>query len=255
MKSAMVTRSSCAPWSHLDFVWLSIFWFTFAVNISVTHCKKLDTEPKVLTTCGANATLTCNASTSVLEDSKIIKFVWQSKNTTLCQYEENNSTSKYLCNSTRTASEFILTLTILDIIPADEGVYHCKLHSTRVAANGQSQVRIEDCLGRAESSMDKNFAECSFDKVFPSGEVHWYQGDLNLTDASETEENQDNDGYYKVQSKVPTKKGSQSQPYNCSLWMPSVNRYLSSQLVVSSGSTGQLHWICIMMGILKIIIM
>lgn len=250
MQRAMARRSPCSPWNHLGFVWTSIFWFVLAYSISVTYCKQLDTEQKVSTTCGSNVTLTCNASKSELKDLRVMKFEWQIKDKTLCQYEQNNSSRKIQCKTTNTTSELTLTMTILNIIPADEGVYHCKLHTTGVTGNGQSHIKVEGCLGSSGNSMDKNSAKCSFSKVFPRGEIHWYQGESNLTGASIPKEVQDENGFYTFESEVPTEKGNQSQPYNCSLWMPSLNRYIASQRVESSGIKCQLQWICIILGIL-----
>ncbi|MEQ2222482.1 hypothetical protein ILYODFUR_026832, partial [Ilyodon furcidens] len=213
------------------------------------ECKTLDTKPKVFSDCGKNVTLTCNASTSVVQDSKLMKFEWQFKNTTVCQYEQKNFTGKIQCESANTTSGLSLTLTIRNITPTDEGVYHCKLHLSREAANGQSHIKVEDCLGSTHKSLDNGTASCTFDSVYPSGVVHWYQGDSNITNASKTHEKQDKDGFYRVKSEVPVKIENHSQTYNCSLWMPSTNRYIFSQLV-SLGSKGQLQWICIIMGIL-----
>lgn len=110
-----------------------------------------------------------------------------------------------------------------------------------------------DCFGKPGKDIPPD--QCSFDEVYPIADIHWFQGDVNLTDGTETKQSVDDKGYFTVQSRAPTKKGTQTLPYNCSLWMPSLNTYISSRLV-SSGSTAQLQWICIIMGILmKIIIM
>ncbi|XP_008414875.1 uncharacterized protein LOC103469137 [Poecilia reticulata] len=268
MKSATATRPSRAAWTRLGFVRVSIFWFTLAVSISVSQCRQLDTEPKVSRTCGENVTLTCNASVAMLKDSKIVKFDWQHKNTTLCQYTNNTSTDKIQCNFTNTTSQLTLSLTIIDITPSDEGVYHCKLHSVGGSANGQSHLRVGDCFRKPGKDIPSD--KCSFEEVYPIADIHWFQGDVNLTGGTETKQNVDDKGYFTVESTAPTEKGNQRQPYNCSLWMPSLNKYISSRMV-SSGSTTQqlqlhnptnphhnaeLQWICIMMGILmKIIIM
>ncbi|XP_032443797.1 uncharacterized protein LOC116735802 [Xiphophorus hellerii] len=253
MKRATAMRPSHAAWTRLGFVWVSIFWFTLAVSISVSQCKQLDTESNVNRTCGENVTLNCSASVAMLKGSKVVKFDWQHKNTTLCQYMNNTSTSKIQCNFTNTTSELTLSLTILNIIPSDEGVYHCKLHSLGAHANGQSHLSVGDCFGKPGKDTPPD--QCSFDEVYPIADIHWFQGDVNLTDGTETKQSVDDKGYFTVQSRAPTEKGTQKLPYNCSLWMPSRNTYISSRLV-SSGSAAQLQWICIIMGILmKIIIM
>ncbi|XP_014827590.1 PREDICTED: uncharacterized protein LOC106906709 isoform X1 [Poecilia mexicana] len=247
-------RPSRAPWTRLGVVWVSIFWFILAVSISVSQYKHLDTEPKVFKTCGENVTLNCNASEAKLKDSKIFKFDWQHKSKTLCQYMNNTSTDKIKCNFTNTTSQLTLSLTILNIIPSDDGNYHCKLHSGGGIANGQSHLKVGDCFGKP--GKDTPSDQCSFEEVFPIADIHWFQGDVNLTDGTETKQNVDDKGYFTVQSTAPTERGNQSQPYNCSLWMPSLNKYISSRMVSSGSTTQQLQWICIMMGILmKIIIM
>ncbi|XP_054891848.1 uncharacterized protein LOC129363647 [Poeciliopsis prolifica] len=249
----MAMRPSHAPWTRLGFVWVSIFWFTLTVSISVSQCEQLSTQPKVSRTCGENVTLNCSAKLAMPKDSKIVKFDWQHKNTTLCQFMNNTSTSKTQCKFSNTTVELTLSLTILDIIPSDEGVYHCKLHSLGAAANGQSHLRVGDCFGKPRKGIEPD--QCSFEKVYPIADIHWFQGDVNLTNGTETKQNVDDNGYFTVQSTAPLEKGNERLPYNCSLWMPSLNTYISSRLV-SSGSTAQLQWICIIMGIwMKIIIM
>lgn len=112
-------------------------------------------------------------------------------------------------------------------------------------------ILFSDCFGKP--SKDTHPDQCSFDEVYPIADIHWFQGDVNLTDGTETIQNEDDKGYFTVQSKAPTEKGDQRLPYRCSLWMN--NSYVSER-VVSSGSTAQIQWICIIMGILmKIIIM
>ncbi|XP_035988093.1 uncharacterized protein LOC118560775 [Fundulus heteroclitus] len=249
MESIMAKRSCGASWIRLGFVRASIFWVLLAVLIPVAEGKQLDTLPKVTASCGEQVTLTCNASASLLKDVNVVKFNWQFKNTTLCQYESKDVNSdKIRCKSTNTTSGGLtLSMTILNIIPKDEGVYLCKLHTTGAAANGQSHVKVEDCVGSSDDSMDNNTARCSFDRVFPAGVVHWYQGDANLTKTSKTENIPAAEDFFKVVSEIPAKEASQS--LNCSLWMPSTNIYVASRLVTSSGSISHLQWICMMVGI------
>ncbi|KAM4534822.1 uncharacterized protein V3H82_024714 [Fundulus diaphanus] len=250
MESIMAKRSSGASWICLGFAWASIFWVTLAVLIPVAQGKQLDTPPEVTASCGKQVTLMCNANASLVQGVKVQKFNWQFKNKTLCQYESKNvSSDKIRCESTNTTSGgLILSLTILDIIPTDNGVYLCKLYSTGASGNGQSNVTVEDCVGSSNDSMDNNTARCSFDRVFPKGVVHWYQGNANLTHTSKTENIPAGEEFFKVVSEIPTKGASQS--YNCSLWMPSTNIYVASRLVTSSGSIRQLQWICMTVGIL-----
>lgn len=118
-----------------------------------------------------------------------------------------------------------------------------------------------DCLGPSGSSITKSHAKCWFSGVYPTGTVHWLQGDVNLTESASTREEQDQRGQYNVSSTIDVAEGNPRQPYECSLWIPSAGKYLSSQQLNlpeaqktpdDAGSMVEPQWICMMVEIMMV---
>ncbi|KAI3360018.1 hypothetical protein L3Q82_014353 [Scortum barcoo] len=119
-------------------------------------------------------------------------------------------------------------------------------------------ISSADCLENLTSSANDSHATCWFSGVYPSGSVHWFQGDVNLTDSTSPQTEMDQQGRFNVLSTVAVQKGNPREPYNCSLWIPSDGKYLSSELVYrvrtqnSSGSIVKLQWISVMVEIVML---
>lgn len=113
-----------------------------------------------------------------------------------------------------------------------------------------------DCLNTSKHSINNSYAECCFFGVYPSGLIHWFQGNDNWTDSASTQIDKDQRGLVNVCSTLDVKKSKErSQPYNCSLWIPSAGKYLSHQIIihpqpVSSGSISRVQVILIMVVIM-----
>ncbi|KAF3846635.1 hypothetical protein F7725_003713 [Dissostichus mawsoni] len=90
------------------FGWVSIIWFT--AGIAVSHGLELQTVSQVAAQCGENVTLTCN-------------------NKSLCQYDSQHDDPKVKCDYIDEPLPQILTLTLLNVMPTDQGKYLCKLRS------------------------------------------------------------------------------------------------------------------------------
>lgn len=128
----------------------------------------------------------------------------------------------------------------------------CSSEGSDLLKQGSGQDAIPDaalnfsteCLKNSNSTIFKNYtyAECSFHGVYPSGVVHWFQGDANLTEDSSTQETRNERHYFNIWSAIKLKEGHQSKPLNCSLWAPSLSKHLTS--LVSSGCLIKLQWIC-----------
>lgn len=100
-----------------------------------------------------------------------------------------------------------------------------------------------DCLKNSNTSKNNTHAKCSFYGVYPRGVVHWFQGDKNLTEDTITKETRNKQDRFNISSAIELKKVNQSEPYNCSLWIPPLSRYLSTK--VNSGCLIKLQWICV----------
>ncbi|XP_071768389.2 uncharacterized protein LOC139921901 [Centroberyx gerrardi] len=256
--------------------WVSIVWFTSVVGSSdVIHLSnnsfirqstrelELQTSPQVVAQCGKNVTLECDVSSSSEFDIK--KFAWMTAESKhLCQLDDGKFDREVLCESKaeRLNKHWLrhrLTLTLTNMMPANQGEYICKLYSSLGVKNNRTVVTLEECLGSFDFSNNQSHVECQFHGVYPDGTVHWLQGSSNLTDSSTTQTEQDQHGLYNVKSTLKIQPGNMSQPYNCSLWIPASMKYLSSQKLdvtkpaarnTSSGSSVKLQWICIMVGTL-----
>ncbi|XP_032393574.1 uncharacterized protein LOC116703088 isoform X2 [Etheostoma spectabile] len=252
----MMSFSSDAR-THDAFGWVSIIWFTSAVSIAGSQRVELQTISQVGARCGENVTLTCNAKPS--GQLNIVKFIWLAKNKSMCQYPENQTYPKVLCESTSQPPDHSLTLTLLNVMPVDEGTYLCKLQSDLGAPSMKTVVTLQDCLGSFGYSINESHVECWFSGVYPSGTISWLQGDVNLVGPADTREVVDQLGLYNVSSTIDVQKGNLSQPYTCSLWITSAGKYLKSlqvpvvkKLKNSSGSMVHLQWICVMVEIMMV---
>ncbi|XP_061567826.1 uncharacterized protein LOC133422002 [Cololabis saira] len=239
------------PRMNRGFVQILIFWFIPAVCDSAIIT--LETKPHVEATCGENVTLTCKASFSNQENVKIIKFQWLHAGRNMCANEDKDTDDLFRCGRTNTNSHHELTLILTKIKPIQEGQYLCKIHTSVGVENIKANVVTKDCIGNSTTSMNQTHATCSFRGNYPSGVVHWFQGDVNITDGVSTQAERDEDGFYDFQSTLDTEGRNLSQPLSCSLWMPSMGKYvvnLRSNALSSSGSIIQLQWVCVLLEII-----
>lgn len=252
--------SSSGVWTQHVFSWVSIICFTSLVSVVASQGVELQTISQVAARCGENVTLTCDASSSGKLD--IRSFSWLAKNESVCEYEDRNPDTKVLCESTAEPQRHILTLTLLNVMPDDQGTYLCKLRSTLGVKSKTTIVIVQDCLESSGSSISETTAKCWFSGVYPSGIIKWSQGDTDLTDSASPQEDVHQDGRYKVSSSIDVKTGNTSQPFNCSLWIPSTRKQLSSQQLhmkgqqIRNGSSGSacklLQWICITVEVMMV---
>ncbi|XP_022612657.1 uncharacterized protein LOC111230266 [Seriola dumerili] len=248
------TSSSSGVRTQHVFGWVSIIWFTSAVRIAGSQDVKLQTIPQVAAQCGKNVTLTCNASSSRHMDIQFFSWLANMKN--VCQYGNGQTDPGALCESTANTSHHTLTLTLINVMPVSKGKYLCKLRSNLGVKSASTSVTVHGCLEGSGFFTNESHAECWFTGVYPNGTIHWFQGEVNLTNSASTQEEMDQHGRYKVLSELHVEKGHLNLSYKCSLWIPSDRKYLSSQLLTvarqikSSGSMAKLHWICIMVGIM-----
>ncbi|XP_067426970.1 neural cell adhesion molecule 1-B [Thunnus thynnus] len=242
--------SSAARTQHV-FGLVSIIWLTSAVS-AVGEAVGVQTIPRVVAHCGDNVTLTCDTSSLRLSD--ITLFSWVGTNKTLCEYNGKHD-PEVMCESTAETTHQKLTLTLINVMPIHHGKYLCKVRSKMGVNNNSSFVTIQDCPGSSGSFINETYAGCFFNGVYPSGTVHWFQGDVDLTESASMQEVKDKHGRYDITSTINVQKGHLTQPYNCSLWLPHAKKYFSSKQLPmvgesgrssgrSSGSVAKLQWIC-----------
>ncbi|KAI4822267.1 hypothetical protein KUCAC02_007826 [Chaenocephalus aceratus] len=203
------------------FGWVSIIWFTAC--IAVSHGLELQTVSQ--------------AAARQHDDPKV-----------KCEYIDEPLPQS-------------LTLTLLNVMPSDQGKYLCKLRSRHGMTSNTTDVKVQDCLATSGYDRNESNAECWFNGVYPGGgSVRWSQGELNFTaPAFYQKEEMDHHGRYNILSQLDVQKGNLNQPYTCSLWMPSTSKALFShelhmvkKLKGSSESMVTLQWICLIMEIIMV---
>ncbi|XP_035510238.1 uncharacterized protein LOC118322620 [Morone saxatilis] len=235
--------------------WVSIIWFTLAVRIAVSEDVPLQTVSEVAARCGENVTLPCGVTMPSQSDIKLFSWVGGNKS---CKYEDSQPDPEVLCERTAETPNHRLDMTLLNVMPVDQGEYLCKLRSKVGVGFARTLVTVQDCFGNSNSYIKNTAATCQFRGVYPSGTVHWFQGDVNLTDSASTQKEEDQHGRYDVVSTIDVPKGKMSEPYRCSLWIPSIGKNLHTQelpmvkALESSGSMVRVQWICIMVEIMMV---
>ncbi|CAN9505753.1 unnamed protein product [Ophioblennius macclurei] len=250
MSFSSAVRTPCV------FTWVSIFCVISAVGLAVGQAVQIQTLPQVAAECGQNVSLTCDATYSQSLNIKSFSWVRDGKNGPVCKYEPNQTKQAPGCETKMIgAYHHRLILTLVDLKPNDAGKYICKFHSSQGAKSNKTYVEVQECRGNLTRFMNQSHGECSFKGVYPSGVVHWSQGDVNLTDSCSTSQELDQHGRFDILSVIDVSKGNLSQPYTCSLWVPALNRYQSwmqlllSEELNSSGIDVGGMWICIVMEI------
>lgn len=92
-------------------------------------------KPRVQAHCGQHVTLTCDVNIS--DPGGIKLFQWIAKNKT-CEHRVKDTDTKFVCQG----EEKRLSLTILNVMPSDQGDYLCKLRSNAGATNAKTALVI-----------------------------------------------------------------------------------------------------------------
>ncbi|XP_045077539.1 uncharacterized protein LOC121570401 isoform X1 [Coregonus clupeaformis] len=242
------------------FGWFLAFWLSSVVNSEITDKVELRTSAEVKAQCDQNVALQCDIISS--RPLKIILFSWVDSREMkeLCVV---NATGVFpspgvLCDNTNNS----LTLTLTQVMPSSQSNYVCKLRSNLSITAASTTVTLQECLRTSEHKVFQNESqvECQFFGVYPEGTVHWFLGSENITESASTESQQDEDGLFDIRSTLPTQAGT--EPYNCSLWIPSSGTYSSHKLLpysrgedrISSGTRtrSRLMWVFILVGLILI---
>lgn len=203
-------------------MWVSVVWIATAVHLRVGETIRLTAEPTVEAWCGGNVTLTCDVA--IADPGGIKLFQWIGNNK-ICEQRQDYADHKVVCRSGPTS----LSLTVLNVMPADQGTYLCKVRSKTGVSSTQTVLTIPRCFDPPVLLVNRSQAACCFSGVHPRGSIHWFQGAVNLTDsAARRPDVQDPDGRYDVCSTLPTSRGNLSLPYTCLLWSPANGSYLFS---------------------------
>lgn len=101
---------------------------------------ELKTSPNITAQLGQNVTLPCEAN---LDSSSIkhLSWVFPRENKRMCKYEKENTA--LLESNCEVINGTSLVLKLINVSPADQGVYMCKLRSTGGPSEINSTVTVQ----------------------------------------------------------------------------------------------------------------
>lgn len=224
------------------------FWPCFYISVGDT--VELTAERGVEAWCGQNVTMTCDVT--IPDPGGIKLFKWIANNKT-CEYEKDHADTKVVCESEPSR----LSMTVLNVMPGDQGDYLCKVHSKTGAKTTKTVLTIPSvyiftlyftknklktccnppelkvsnpiagCYNPSLFLVNESQAMCCFTGVYPHGFIHWFQRDVNLTDSAVRQPDEvDQEGRYGVCSTLPARSSDLSLPFTCLLWSPAKSSYL-----------------------------
>ncbi|TKS91764.1 GTP-binding protein [Collichthys lucidus] len=163
---------------------------------------ELKAAPLKVARCGENVTLTCEAT---IKKSDIVSLSFACGENKTCKCEDSQTNPEVQCESTDESPRHRLNLTLINVMPVNQGNYTCKLRSIKGVDAAKTRVAVKECLGSSNSSTNQSDVTCWFDGVYPVGIIHWFQGDVNLTASTTTRKEQDQYGRYNVSSTIGLK--------------------------------------------------
>lgn len=216
----------------------TLVWLLPAFTFTTQELVKLSVTPKMTAECGQRVTLNCDVSSS--RKGLLIKHMeWFHSLTSVCSVDSEGK----ITNHTQTLSDFYceyqhgqLSLVFARVKPLERGNYTCKLQSNRGAQHADTSVGLQECCGVAEGVWTRDRVTCTFKRVYPDGDVHWFHGShkLGRSGKQHTSKHVEEEGWLTIQSYLERK--SPHVPYNCSLMSAASGRYIASTLVLNPES-------------------
>lgn len=211
----------------------------------------LDVSPVIRAECGQQVNLTCNVSSS-RPGFSIKNLRWVKNHHMLCVVNSEGNITEH---QHHTLSDFHceyeggqLSLVFQRVQPVESGAsvdYMCKLHSNQGVTTNHTKVELQDCCGNVQDSTNPEGPSCTFTEVHPDADVHWFLSSHNFTGETlrgSTDKRWEEGGWLTIHSYLEEKDSDEL--YNCSLWCPTSNQYITSRLIPQqrmskSGATAQ----------------
>ncbi|XP_023268520.1 uncharacterized protein LOC111659737 [Seriola lalandi dorsalis] len=216
----------------MGFTALHILCLVPAFTLTTQELVGLSVSPRVTADCGKRVTLPCKVS-STQNGLSIKHLEWSTTQTSLCavnsegQITHNRSLfSDFHCEY----EEGQLSLIFQKAQPLK---YLCKLRSNKGIHSKYTTVELQECGQITEAVLTSKGPACTFNDVYPDGDVHWFHGSHNLSAGyteTSTAKSVDEGGRLIIQSYLKEGKSS-DVPYNCSLRSSKSGRYIASALV------------------------
>lgn len=219
----------------------TLLWLLTALTLTTQELVKLSVSPTVTAECGRQVTLSCNVSSS-LRGLSITRMKWSRNQTSLCSVDEKGDITRH---HKHTLSDFWceykhgqLSLIFREVQPLESGTsepYMCKLQSNQGALHKYTTVELQECCGSVEKAWTSDGPTCTFKRVHPHGDVHWFHHSHNHPSRSRgnTTKQVDTGGWLTIHSYLKHK--TSNVPYNCSL-MSKSGRHIGCTLIHMSRS-------------------
>ncbi|XP_008276719.1 uncharacterized protein LOC103354902 [Stegastes partitus] len=220
----------------MGFTGLHVLCLLSALTLTTQDLVDLTVSPSVTAECDQQVTLNCDVSPHQ-HGLSITHMEWVHDKTQLCTV---NSSGELNPQNKHSLGDFKceydegrrLTLTFPHVGPLNKGTYRCKLRSNRGAPYKYTAVELQECRGKVDADFTSRGPSCTFHRVHPDGEVHWFHGSHNLSDGFlpiQTSKSVDEQGYLTIRSELTST--SSNVPHNCSLKSIRSGRYIESTLV------------------------
>ncbi|XP_022620749.1 uncharacterized protein LOC111236330 [Seriola dumerili] len=216
----------------MGFTALHILCLVPAFTLTTQELVGLSVGPRITAECDKQVTLPCKVS-STQNGLSIKHLEWSTTQTSLCAVnsEGNITYNKSLFSDFRCEyGERQLSLIFQKVQPLK---YLCKLRSNKGVLYKYTTVELQECGQITEAVLTSEGPACTFNDVYPDGDVHWFHGSHNLSAGSKetsTTKSVDEGGRLIIHSDLKKWKSS-DVPYNCSLRSSKSGRYIASALV------------------------
>ncbi|XP_028307370.1 uncharacterized protein LOC114466098 [Gouania willdenowi] len=220
----------------MEFEVQQLLWLLATFTLTTQELVKLKMKPIVIAECGKQVSLHCNTSSQ--QELSIKYMEWSQGNALLCSLDNKGTVTKNLSNSGRDFSckytNGSLSLILAKVVPLEVRhwkPYRCKQYSTQGILQGYTKVQLQECNGTIETVLKTDGPACTFNHVYPDGDVHWFSNSRNLSDWSphNTTKRVDEQGWLTIHSYLEEKHLQGT--YNCSLMSTVSGRLIASALV------------------------
>lgn len=218
----------------------TLLWLVTALTLTTQDLMRLSESPKITAECGKRVTLNCN-TTSSRRGLSIKQMHWYLNNVPLCSVNNDGNIS-YSNHSGDFSCEYThgqLTLFIGKVQPLESGntmPYKCKIISNKGVAHKTTIVELQECCSEiVQGVWTDEGPSCTFNHVYPDGDVHWFNGFNKVSNESlhRTTKQVVQGGWLTIHSYL--KHEESDVPFNCSLMSTKSGRYIASTLVHKTG--------------------
>ncbi|KAJ0058385.1 hypothetical protein NL108_013881 [Boleophthalmus pectinirostris] len=221
-------------------------------TLCAVEMLEMHTNPAIVTTCGENVTLRCDVTTNGALD--ITEFSWKDSKD-ICNWGQPTSQTDIQCMNKTSTNSYNYSLTIYNIQPEHKGTYHCQLRSKQGSRNGQTIVRVQNCIGNSKVRVTSTNGTCIFEEVFPKPiMVLWKQHyDESVYYWATTTVKENNNGKFTVISTIRLRKDPTHGLYTCSLMLSFENELGEQKLDIARNITFAgadsltVHWFGVML--------